>query len=428
MSALSILFNVILAIWVVWAIWITLFLKRAFRDNLDYLLRPKMSYLQKCPPATRYDAGNINKTEIHLGAIFLLPIRFISGAVLMLICFAYIYVLKTIYKVDIKNSNDPRGQTYIQLIKFIFFLIKPMFWLFGFTSFKNTKISIFDYFGDYEPVQDTSVAPIVISNHSSWQDMFFYLQYPVSFLSKAEVAKTFFVGMFAIAKQCIFVNRSCTKDREAIMGLIKQRVDRVMSQNDIPPVLIFPEGTVSHGRSLIKFKKGAFVLNKPIKIFALRYGGNGFISSISNVHPLIAIIFSLSQLNNSLELLEVEENLDPRWIERKHNLVKGGEENWQVVADEVKRFMLFLTGYQNSELGFRDMRNYEDLEFNRKVNFNFGFKDREGPYKPINLELKKAKRRESREKVGGDLKERMEDVVEGGENFKEDELKKEKEE
>jgi hypothetical protein len=44
-------------------------------------------------------------------------------------------------------------------------------------------------------------------------------------------------------------------------------------------LLIFSEGTTTNGDGVIDFKKGAFILNRPISLLGLRYKGsfgNGF--------------------------------------------------------------------------------------------------------------------------------------------------------
>ena len=37
------------------------------------------------------------------------------------------------------------------------------------------------------------------------------------------------------------------------------------------PLIIFPEGTTTNGRALMKFKKGAFFTEKPFYVYSMMY-------------------------------------------------------------------------------------------------------------------------------------------------------------
>lgn len=230
----------------------------------------------------------------------------------------------------------------------------------GFTSFKTVKMSINDVFADYVPLQDTRVAPIVVSNHVSWADMFFYLAYKVSFLSKEDVAHTFLIGWHAITRQSIFLNREDSKDRTKVLDYIRERTARVREHEDIFPLLIFPEGTCSNGRTLMSFKKGAFFTGDPIKIYVLEYN-NDFevISSIANINPAFALLVTLLQVSNHLTLYEYKDHFDPLYSMKKAGLSIEEEEAWKPVAKDVKTLMSFISGFEDTEDSFRELIAYE---------------------------------------------------------------------
>ena len=94
-------------------------------------------------------------------------------------------------------------------------------------------------------------------------------------MAKEDVAHTFFIGMFAVARQSIFINRESMEDRNHVIDLIKKRSDLIKHNEHIAPLLIFPEGTVSNGRTLMTFKRGAFLTGDLLKIYTLKYNADG---------------------------------------------------------------------------------------------------------------------------------------------------------
>ena len=49
------------------------------------------------------------------------------------------------------------------------------------------------------------------------------------------------------------------------------------------------------------------------------------------------------------EFYEIEENLDPLYLLKKHNVDPESPEAWKIVAQEVKDIMTFMTGMFGSE-------------------------------------------------------------------------------
>lgn len=238
--------------------------------------------------------------------------------------------------------------------------MRPLLFCMGFTSLKNVRMRINDVFADYVPVQDTRVAPIVVSNHVSWADMFFYLSYKVSFLSKDTVGHAFLIGWHAITRQSIFLNREDQRDRTKVLDLIRERTQRVRDHEDIYPLLIFPEGTCSNGRTLMSFKKGAFFTGDPIKIYVLQYNNDfEIISSIANINPAFAFIITILQVSNHLTLYEYSDHFDPLYSMRKANVAIEEEEAWKPVARDVKALMAFISGFEQTEDSFRELVAYE---------------------------------------------------------------------
>ena len=231
----------------------------------------------------------------------------------------------------------------------------------GFMWMKSTKLQIRDVFADYEPVQDTTIAPMVVSNHVSFADMFFFLSKNVSFLSKEAVAHIPLIGWHCTARQSIYLNREDNKDRDKVLENIRKRCERVRQHGDVAPLMIFPEGTVTNGRTLMSFKKGPFVNGDPIKIYVVKYNTDSqMAASIININPLFAFIINVTQFWNTLELMEYEDHFDPEWVYKKYGLKKEDPHAWEKVASETKKLMQFISGYGSTEDSYRETLEFEE--------------------------------------------------------------------
>ena len=147
----------------------------------------------------------------------------------------------------------------------------------------NFCFSIKNYFDPEEEI-DT---PLVISNHVSWMDPFYFGIIPktlMSFVGKKEVLNMPVFATIATYLQCILVERSSAISRQKTINDIKERVD---NYNKNPkahnPVIIFPEGTVSNGRSVMNFKNGAFDNLSPLTLFSLRYESTSDLKQVLNM-------------------------------------------------------------------------------------------------------------------------------------------------
>ena len=98
---------------------------------------------------------------------------------------------------------------------------------------------------------------IIVANHQTGYDIFLLYGFlPIDFkwLMKRELRKIPFIGYASEKVGHIFIDRSSPKSVIASLQLAKKKLVNGNS------VLIFPEGTRSHSREMLPFKKGAFKL------------------------------------------------------------------------------------------------------------------------------------------------------------------------
>ncbi|CAG5078978.1 Oidioi.mRNA.OKI2018_I69.PAR.g9139.t1.cds [Oikopleura dioica] len=73
-------------------------------------------------------------------------------------------------------------------------------------------------------------------------------------------------------KSCgaIFVDRENRKSRSKTVHEI---IERVQSEQPVPQISLFPEGTVTNGESLVQFKVGAFIPKVPVQPVSITFEG-----------------------------------------------------------------------------------------------------------------------------------------------------------
>lgn len=123
-------------------------------------------------------------------------------------------------------------------------------------------------------IGDLPAAPMLwVSNHVSWTDIALLGQLtPLSFLSKAEVRDWPVAGWLAAKAGCLFIRRGAG-DSQLIRQQMSQRLQHPL------PLLMFPEGTTTDGRSVRTFHgrllSAAIESRVSLQPVAIRYLRNG---------------------------------------------------------------------------------------------------------------------------------------------------------
>lgn len=98
-----------------------------------------------------------------------------------------------------------------------------------------------------------TVAPIVVSNHVSWLDIYVILAcLPVVFVAKSDVRRWPAIGWLAEKLGTVFIDR---QQRRSLPSCI-EAIDMLTSQGI--PVVIFPEGTTTCGEAVAPFHASLF--------------------------------------------------------------------------------------------------------------------------------------------------------------------------
>lgn len=109
-------------------------------------------------------------------------------------------------------------------------------------------------------------ARLLVANHTSWIDTWLQSSLGHPQMAASDRLAWPVTSIVAISDGPI-IDRTTDAGRKAAAAAIAARVaDRTR-----PTLMIYPEGTVSNGRSLLKFKLGAFAPNAPVQPVVVRY-------------------------------------------------------------------------------------------------------------------------------------------------------------
>ncbi|XP_012709886.2 lysophospholipid acyltransferase LPCAT4 [Fundulus heteroclitus] len=113
-------------------------------------------------------------------------------------------------------------------------------------------------------------APVlVVAPHSSFLDMLVLCPAQLAtVVSRSENKSLPVIGALLEFNQAVLVSR---KDPESRKKAVTELIERLTSNGYWPQMLMFPEGTTTNGRTLIKFKPGAFLAGVPVQPVLLRY-------------------------------------------------------------------------------------------------------------------------------------------------------------
>ena len=263
---------------------------------------------------------------------------------------------------NLKNpTSDPQDWSIISHIisKWTTLLLKL-------NSIKINKIKL-----NYEDVyrkylgQDYEFNPnekysLLISNHTGFYDIIINMAInKCGFLSKEETKDVFLVGTISKGLNCLFVKRESKEDRERIFIELEKRQRDFYEGKILTPLCIFPEGTTTNGKYILKFKKGAFYNLLPIKPQIILLGNNLNYSVAIGVGSAGLNYFrSLCYFGCTINLCELPVIKPTEYMFEKYaNL---GDEKWEIFAEVSRKIMCEISGLTPSDKTFRDSKRYEN--------------------------------------------------------------------
>lgn len=184
---------------------------------------------------------------------------------------------------------------------------------------------------------------LILQNHSCTQDIFWDLYLGNRcFVSKKSVKNYPIIGYFNWILQSILVDRENSKEREKTMNQLNERIKKMSQNQRYNHLVIFGEGVTTVSNKIIKFKRGIFSLNYPIKIEGLRYQGR-IDNTLCMMRTIQAFVAVCCNFQNEFTHYELDSLIEPA-----HDMP------WEEYAEEVRDLMCNEFGFEKAEGRQRD--------------------------------------------------------------------------
>ena len=199
---------------------------------------------------------------------------------------------------------------------------------------------------------------VIISNHLGLFDVILqmFLHGP-GFIAKKQVGDYPLFGSVARGLNCLLVSRENEKERQKTMDLIYQKQKNFIDGKSLSPLVIFPEGTTTSNRNILKFKKGAFYHLLPIKPQIIKIDQNSPVHIACGAQNICFHTWKLlSFYRNDIYYMDLPVIKPTEFM--FENYKNYGKEKWEIFAEVTRKIYCEIGGFTESDLGYRDSDKY----------------------------------------------------------------------
>ena len=193
-----------------------------------------------------------------------------------------------------------------------------------------------------------------------------YLYQP-GFIAKKLISDYPFSGSVARGLNCLFVDRENENARKKILGDIYIKQKNYLEGKSLAPLAIFPEGTTTSNRNILKFKKGAFFHLLPIKPQIVLIDQNSPLHIACGVQNIFFHTWKIMAYSCS-ELFYIDMPVIRPTEFMFKNYSYLGKEKWEIYAEITRKIYCEIGGFEESNLGYRDGQIYSQAILSGNIN------------------------------------------------------------
>ena len=199
---------------------------------------------------------------------------------------------------------------------------------------------------------------LIISNHIGFFDVVVLMaKYSVGLMAKIDVKDYYFVGPIATAMHCLYIERESSVERKKLFDQLEERQKLFYEGKFLAPLAMFPEGTTTCGRNILKFKKGTFYALLPVKpVIINHYQESNYHLSIGAGAAVLSYIKNFCHFFTSLYFIEMPIIAPTEFMFENYKSL--GKEKWEIYAEVVRKIYSEIGNLEESTFGLRDEKKY----------------------------------------------------------------------
>ena len=264
------------------------------------------------PFSHKLSPGILDLIKIIIASFTLAPLRLYC--IFNLLCLTWFVAKIGLLCTNVRQTNEKPFSGWRKVLQvFIRKVFRAVFFCMGFHSIKIS--------GEKSSKEKAPI--LVCAPHATIVDAIAVFASGSVPVAKQGVAKMYFIGPVFSFIQSLFVTREAASSRQQTVDQIKSRAcdleAETSSSHKWPQVFIFPEGTCTNSRALIKFKSGAFQPGVPVQPVLIKRDLNTLDTLTwtwnQSYGELVCLWLTCCQFSNSIEIefMKVyEPNLEER--------------------------------------------------------------------------------------------------------------------
>ncbi len=293
--------------------------------------------------------------QLWFGAFCCGFIKLLSSILIALFINLHIRIIKKCYKnYDTKPEQRKKMKNVISFWSWTFLFMNGVLIERKYPEYEEIYKK---YLGeDYDFTDDKY--SLITSNHLGFFEVVLCMAlYAPGFMAKKDIENYCFIGPISSGLNCFFVDRKSEKDKKIIFDLLLKRQQSFYDGTFLAPLVMFPEGTCSCGRNILRFKKGSFYSLLPLKpqIVSVNQKKRYHLSvGASNV--VLAYFKNSCHFFNTLyvAILPTIRPTDYMFENYQH----FGKEKWEIYMNVVRKIYSEVGGMEEADMGFRDLNRY----------------------------------------------------------------------